>query len=120
MDVTILRELFRQIQQWKALYETDGIDSLTGPTGEEISLWDLLYLYEQLPKLPKRQHQAIELYLVQNMRETDAAIAMGLSPTNPIGIYATVGLGKLVAMIDNDELPRWGKWGTHKVALQRG
>jgi hypothetical protein len=113
MDVTVLRELFRQIQQWKALYETEGIDCITAPTGEEICLWDLLYLYEEeLPRLPKRQQQAIELYLVQNMRETDAAIAMGLSPTNPVGIYATTGLGKLVALIENDEIPRWSvKWG---------
>ena len=115
MNVTVLRELFRNIQQFKALYETEGIDSITSPDGEEISLWDLLYLYEQLPLLPRRQHQAIELYLVKNQRETDAAIAMGLSPTNPIGIYATVGLGKLVAMIDNDELPRWGKSGQYMV-----
>lgn len=120
MDVTVLRELFRQIQQWKSLYEAEGIDCLTAPNGEEISLWDLLYLYEQLPKLPRRQHQAIELYLVQNMRETDAAVAMGLSPTNPIGIYATVGLGKLVTMIDNDELPRWGKSADHARHLQHG
>lgn len=116
----MLRELFRQIQQWKSLYESEGIDCITAPSGEEISLWDLLYLYEQLPKLPRRQHQAIEMYLVQNMRETDAAVAMGLSPTNPIGIYATVGLGKLIAMIDNDELPRWGKSGQFKVAQQHG
>ena len=77
MNVTILRELFRNLRQWKALYETDGIDYCNVARGEEISLWDMLYLYEQLDLLPKRQHQAIELYLVTNMRETDAAALGG-------------------------------------------
>jgi Sigma-70, region 4 len=107
LDVAILRELFRQLQQWHSIYESDGIDTITGPHGEEVCLWDVDYLYSQLHRLPKRQREAIELYLVQNMREADAAVAMGVSATNPIGIYATVGLGKLVDMINAGELPRF-------------
>jgi hypothetical protein len=108
LDVQILRELFRQLQQWYSIYESDQVDVITGPDGEEYCLWDVEYLYKQLWRLPKRQREAIELYLVQNMREADAAVAMGVSATNPIGIYATVGLGKIIDMIEAGDLPRFG------------
>jgi hypothetical protein len=107
LDVKTLRELFRQLQAWHSIYESDGVDVITGDLGVQICLWDIDYLYTQLYRLPKRQHEAIELYLVQNMREADAAVAMGVSETNPIGIYATVGLTKLIDMIDAGELPRF-------------
>jgi len=108
LDVQILRELFRQLQQWYSIYESDQVDVITGPNGEQYCLWDVEYLYKQLWRLPKRQREAIELYLVQNMREADAAVAMGVSATNPIGIYATVGLGKIIDMIAAGTLPRFG------------
>ena len=107
LDVRTLRELFRQLQQWRSIYESDGVDTITGPAGEQICLWDIEYLYGELHRLPKRQHESIELYLVQNMRESDAAVAMGVSATNPIGIYATEGLKKLVSLIDSGALPRF-------------
>ncbi len=107
LEVGVLRELFRHFQEWNSLYEAEGIDTLTGVNGDEYSLWDLKYLYENLHLLPKRQHQAIEMYLVQNMREADAAVAMGVAVTNPIGIYATVGLTKLIDMIDAGLLPKY-------------
>ncbi len=108
LDVQTLRELFRQLQAWHSIYESDQVDVITGPEGEQYCLWDLDYLYGQLHRLPRRQREAIELYLVQNMREADAAVAMGVSATNPIGIYATVGLGKIIDMIEAGELPRFG------------
>jgi DNA-directed RNA polymerase specialized sigma24 family protein len=95
------------LQQWRSLYEADGLEVLKGPGGEEYSLFDVEYLYANLHRLPKRQHEAISLYLVQGMREVDAAKAMGLSATNPIGIYASVGLKRLIGMIESGELPRW-------------
>ena len=107
ISVTVLRELFRNLQEWDSLYQSEGIDTITGDDGQSYSLWDLKYLYGHLGKLPKRQHQAIELYLVQNMREADAAVVMGVSATNPIGIYATVGLKKLIGMIEAGELPKF-------------
>lgn len=95
LDVATLRELFRQLQQWRSIYESDGVDVITGPGGEEYCLWDVDYLESQLYRLPKRQREAIVLYLINNLREADAAVAMGVSATNPIGIYATVGLSSL-------------------------
>src|ERR1035437_5147163 len=107
LTVSTLREIFRNLAQWRSLYESEGLDSITGPDGEEISLFDIEYLYDNLDKLPKRQRQSIELYLVQNMREVDAAVAMNVSRTNPVGIYASVGLSKLVDMIADGSLPRF-------------
>lgn len=107
MEVATLREIFRNYQQWQSLRETDGLHSITSPDGEEIDFLDIQFLYENLSVLPKRQHQAIELYLIQNMRERDAAEAMGISPTNPIGIYATAGLEKLIDLWERGLLPRY-------------
>lgn len=100
LTVSVLRELFRNIQQFRALYEAEGIDEITAPDGEVYSLFDVEYLYGQIHRLPLRQRQAIELCLVQNIREAEAAVMMGVSVTNPVAMYATSGLEKLVALVD--------------------
>jgi hypothetical protein len=107
LDVATLRSLLRNLQAFRACYETEGIDTLTDPDGVEWTLWDLEYLYEQLPLLPIRQHQAIELCFVQNMKEAEAAVAMGVSFTNPVSIYANNGLTKLISMIQAGRFPRF-------------
>lgn len=104
LTVTVLRELFRNYQQFRALYETEGIDELQAPDGEVYSIFDIHYLYEQRRKLPPRQRQAIELCLVQNIRESEAAVMMGVSPTNPVAMYATSGLEKLITMVRSGDL----------------
>lgn len=107
--MSTLRELFRNLQAWRALYEAEALDSITGPDGEGWSLWDVEYLYRQLPVLPLRQRQAIELCLVQNVKEADAAVLMGVSVTNPVAMYATEGLKKLIAMIQAGAFPQF-RW----------
>lgn len=107
LDVTTLRELFRNLQAFRVVYESDGVDTLIGPDGMEWCLWDLEYLYEQLPVLPPRQHQAIELCLIWNVKESEAAVRMGVSPTNPVAMYATAGLTKLVGLIYAGEFPKF-------------
>ena len=107
LDVYTLREIFRNYRQWEALVETDRVDTIKGPDGEEYDFYDIQYLYEHLGDLPARQQEAIELYLINNMREKDAAVRMGLSETNPIGIYATVGLTKLLELVRSGALPRF-------------
>ena len=59
------------------------------------------------PCLPLRQQQAIELFLVQNMPEDTAAVVMGVSHTNPVGMYATSGLERLLKLIDQGYLDRF-------------
>jgi hypothetical protein len=116
----LLRELFRHLQAFKALFENEGVDSITSPTGEEYFLYDIDYLYEctqtrvrltpvSPPEylLSPRQRQAIELFLYCNIREKDVAVLMGVSDTNPIAIYATQGLNKLCALINSGQLSRY-------------
>lgn len=50
--------------------------------------------------------RAIELFLYDDMRECDAAAAMGLSPDTPVAIYATQGLRQLSAAWSDGSL--WG------------
>ena len=102
-----LRELFRHLQAFRALYETEGIDTVQGPDGEEYVIWDIEYLLEQTGCLPPRQRQAIHLCLIENRKEKDAAVIMGVSPTNPVAMYATSGLEKLVALVEQGSFPRF-------------
>lgn len=100
--------MFRNLQAFRSLYEADGVDVLPDPSGQMWSLWDLEYLLEEgLPLLPVRQRQSIMLCLVLNMRERDAAILMGVSPTNPVSMYASSGLMKLLEMMDEGTLSRF-------------
>jgi len=103
--ISELRELFRYLQDFRAVYEATGLDEIRTPYGNNWSLWDLEYLYQasQLHLTP-RQKQAISLCLVHNMRERDAAEAMGVSPTNPVMMYATLGIRRLLDMISNGDL----------------
>lgn len=105
--VSELRELFRNLNAFRAVYEETGFEDITTPEGGVWSIWDLEYLCQQLPRLTPRQQQAITLCLIHNMREKDAARAMGVSVTNPVMMYATLGLQRLLDMIDKGELTRY-------------
>lgn len=106
-EVGVLRELFRNYQAFVSLYESTGVDTITGPDGTEYSLWDLKYLSENLGFLPPRQRESIVLCLIQNIREQDAALMMGLSPTNPVAMYATDGLKNILKSIWAGDMPRF-------------
>jgi hypothetical protein len=109
MDHRVLRELLRNLQLFEALFETEGIDTLTGPDGEEYCLFDLRRLYACRVHLSQRQCQAVELFLYQDLREREVAISMGVSEANPVAIYATQGLRRLALIYDNGfEIP-WGE-----------
>lgn len=103
--ISELRELFRYLQDFRAVYEATGLDEIRTPFGNSWSLWDLEYLYQASQQhLTLRQKQAISLCLVHNMREKDAAMAMGVSTTNPVMMYATLGIRRLLDMISSGEL----------------
>lgn len=104
LTVGVLRELFRNLHLFRIIYEQEGIDVLKGPEGEQYSLWDIEALYARASELPPRQREAIELCLIENMRERDAAVKMGVSETNPVASYATVGLQKLVKIYNENNL----------------
>lgn len=105
--VSVLRELLRNLRLFRSLYESDGVDTLTGPDGESYCLWDVEYLYEQVRRLPPRQQEAIQLCLIDNIREHDASLIMGVSTGTPVGKYATTGLNKLSGWMRDGTLRRF-------------
>jgi hypothetical protein len=120
--VNSIRLLFRSLRAFESVYESDGVIEILAPNGCTWNLFDIQYLYRQAmrrptglrafdrlhPTLPLRQQQAIELFLVLNMPEDEAAETMGLSRTNPVGMYATSGLTKLLKFLDEGRLRRFG------------
>lgn len=102
-----LRELFRNLQAFESLRETEGIDTIRDPSGLDWCLWDVQYLYSCRDRLSPRQRQAIELCLYANIKEREAARMMGISETSPVAIYANNGLRRLITMIDAGELPKF-------------
>src|SRR5699024_9307571 len=108
VDVGTLRELLRNLQQWEALFSTEGIESITGPDGTIYHLVDIQYLYSCRTMLSPRQRQAIELCLYNDTKEKDASLIMGVSPTNPVAMYATNGLRRICEMIEAGQLTRYG------------
>lgn len=109
IDVRTLRELFRNLQAWQSLYETEGIDTITGRDGQEYCLHDIRYLYEQSQTrlLSPRQSQAIRMFLFENIKETEVATAMGVSITNPVASYATQGMKRLIELVSTGRIARF-------------
>lgn len=119
--VNSLKLLFRNMLAFRALQESEGIDEITTPNGVVWNFGDIDYLYSQAmrrptgnrafdrehPTLPLRQQQAIELFLVLNIPEAEAATIMGLKETNPVGMYATSGITKLLKFYDEGRLRRF-------------
>lgn len=98
VDHRVLRELFRHLQEFEVLFQTEGVDALNGPDGTSYSIFDLRKLYDIRNELLSPQRaRAIEYFLYRDMREQDAAAAMGLSRETPVAIYATQGLKQLAA-----------------------
>lgn len=117
-----LRSLFRYLQEFRSLYELERIEEVTTPQGHTWSLWDLEYLYEKAAELlTPRQYQAITLFLVEDHKEADAAEMMDVSRSNPIGMYAALGLSKLIEFIDGGGLARFRSrrddWQTDHLRL---
>lgn len=98
-----LRQLFRHLHAFRAVYETDNVSEIRDPDGITWSLWDLEELYRvavNTDLLPLRQRQAIELFLVLNMPEDKVAEIMGIKRSNPCGMYASSGLVRLLKEMD--------------------
>lgn len=102
-----LRDLFRGLQAFESFYESDGITTVRDPSGIEWSVWDVRYLYDARRHLSARQGQAIEVCLYHNVKETEAAVMMGIEPQSPVCIYATNGLKRIIAMVEEGLLPKF-------------
>lgn len=104
--INLHRELVRNLQQWRAHFEAgEADDILRSSDGREYCLWDVERFYEARTVLADGQSRAIELCLWSNIAERKAAIIMGVSPTTPVSIYATVGLSRLLGMVYREEIP---------------
>ena len=100
------RELIRNLQHWQSLYEAMEVtDELLANDGRSYALWDVKRFYEHRTVLPPRQRESIQFCLFENMKESDAAIRMGIKPTNPCAIYATIGLTSLLTCSSRGEIP---------------
>lgn len=92
------------------LFQAQGIDAVKGPDGTDYSLFDIRRLYDKRGEIVSPQRsRAIEFFLYRDMREQDAAVAMGLSEDTPVAIYATQGLRQLAAAWDAGGLWRRGE-----------
>jgi DNA-directed RNA polymerase specialized sigma24 family protein len=107
INLAVLRELLRNLQAFRSLYESEGTDTLIAPDGTEWSLWDIQYLYECRVHLSPRQRQAIELCLYRNIKEREAARMMGVSETSPVAVYANNGLKRIIVMIESGQLRKF-------------
>lgn len=107
LSVPLLREVLRNYQSWRSLYEAREVGDTIHDDDYSLTLWDVEYLISNLRLLPPRQRQAIQFCLIENMLEKHAAVRMGVSATNPVSMYATSGLTKLVALIQAGALPRF-------------
>lgn len=106
IPVRIMRELFRHLQAWQSVYETEGTDTITGPDGAQYCIHDIWTLYrEGIPLLSRRQRQAIQLFLLNNLPERTVAEIMGVSVDNPVASYATQGMVRLNQLIEQGAIP---------------
>lgn len=104
--VNVHRELIRNLQHWKSLLVAHQVDEvLTAADRRSYCIWDVERFYQKRTALPERQRQSIELCLFDNYTEAVAAEKMGVSPTNPVAMYATVGLARLLSMAMSGEIP---------------
>lgn len=104
--VNVHRELIRNLQHWKSLFIDHQVeDVLVAADRRSYCLWDVESFYARRIVLPERQRQSLELCLFQNFTEAVAAEKMGVSITNPVAMYATVGLSRLLSMAMTGEIP---------------
>jgi DNA-directed RNA polymerase specialized sigma24 family protein len=118
-DVATLRELFRNLQAFRAAAQDFELHEVRSPDGETFLLSDVEYLYECSQRdgvLPPRQAEAIRLCLFENMLERRAAEVMGVALTNPVAMYASSGLEKLIALVESGALPRYRHEAQEDVA----
>lgn len=104
--VGVHRELIRNLQHWRSLYEDLKVpDVLVASDARSYSLWDVQVFYEHRSVLADRMSQSIQFCLYENMKESDAAVRMGVKETNPVSVYATIGLTNLLIQATRGEIP---------------
>lgn len=104
----MFRGLIRNLQSWRSAFEAqEAPESIQEPSppGREWVLWDVERFFDYRILLPERMRDALDLFLYRGQFERQVAERMGISGTNPVGVYATVGLTKLLGMARAGLLP---------------
>jgi hypothetical protein len=103
LEPDTLAAFLSHLQEFQALYETEGVDSLPGPGGDLFCLADLLRLYGMRSYLEPAQAAGIEaLYL--DLTDSDAARNMGLASPRLVAACTREGLQRLC------EIFSYGLW----------
>lgn len=98
--------MVRNLQAWHSWYEAmEAPEVLEAPDGREYCLWDIDLFYGGRTILADQQRMAIEVCLYENVLEREAAIRMGVQPSNPVSIYATIGLTYMLVAALEGTLP---------------
>lgn len=101
MTWKLLESVLKNYNEFRALYESEGIEELTLDNGYVINVHDIL---SGVNSLPQRQRQAVILVCIDNMKEVDAAREMGFNKwSSQVGSYKRLGLRKLIKWCWPDE-----------------
>jgi len=101
MTWKLLESVLKNYNEFRALYEQEGIDELTLDNGYVINIHDIL---SGINSLPQRQRQAVILVCIDNMKEVDAARVMKFNRwSSQVGSYKRLGLKKLIRWCWPDE-----------------
>lgn len=94
MNIYKMEAILRHYDEFRALYESQGIDEIPIGGGYTVNIHDIL---EGINELPKRQKTALILTCLMNLKEIDAAPLMGFKRwTSPVSSYKKLALEKLV------------------------
>lgn len=63
MELVVLAHFLENLQQFEALFETEGIETVIGPDGTRYNLFDIKDLYGRRFFLPREEAVAIEVSL---------------------------------------------------------
>ena len=100
MTWQLLEKILNNYQEWRAVYAKTGNPDLKLLNGITINIYDILNGIEDLPP---RQKQALVLTCLENMKEADAAKAMGFEKwSSPVGMYKRKALRTLCDTIWKD------------------
>lgn len=102
--ITVYREALRNLQPWLSAVQDGDVPDTLDAGGTALCVWDVTRLFDARVRLAPQQANAIELFLYGNLTEREASKAMNVSSTVPVGIYATVGITRLLGMSYRGEI----------------
>lgn len=80
MELVVLAAFLENLQQFEALFENEGVETVTGPDGQRYNLFDIKGIYGHRFLLPQEEAVAIEvsLYHSANGHKPDDPYILGI------------------------------------------